>query len=151
MELTKRQQYGLRGLAYLAGRAEGEAASVPEISRATGVPVSYLMKIFQDLTRVGLVAAHRGAKGGFSLARPAEAISLREILEACGGPLFSSRCLLGNPICSDEIACAIHAAWFEAQGQFIAALEVIPLSKIVRPSALRIIGDSTSNEGGKEL
>jgi len=130
MELTKRQQYGLRGLVYLASRPPGEPIPVREICEVMGLPESYLVKILQDLSRRGLVFSHRGMRGGFSLARPAKDISIREALEACVGALFPVKCLLGNPICSDEAACPIHRAWFHAQDEFLMALERISLADI---------------------
>ncbi|MBC8105821.1 MAG: Rrf2 family transcriptional regulator [Anaerolineae bacterium] len=65
----------------------GNAARAVQISESTGVPVEYLRKVLQRLTRARLVASERGRGGGFRLARPADRITLLNIVEAIEGPV----------------------------------------------------------------
>ena len=81
MRLTKAADYGARGAIHLAKRPEGTVVLVSDIATAEGLPESYLAKIFQDLAKEGIVRSHRGARGGFSLARPAGEITLRDVIE----------------------------------------------------------------------
>lgn len=65
----------------------GHPARAMQISESTGVPVEYLRKVLQRLTRARLVASERGRGGGFRLARPADRITLLDIVEAIEGPV----------------------------------------------------------------
>ena len=78
MRLTRGVDYGARGAIYLAMQPPGTIALISEIARQESVPESYLAKIFQNLSREGIVQSHRGARGGFSLARPPAEITLGE-------------------------------------------------------------------------
>ena len=93
MQLTRSVGYGLEGILYLAAQGKDEPAFVREISRATAIPETFLAKIFQRLASKGLIRSRRGFRGGFSLARPAGRITLREIVEALEGPIALDRCL----------------------------------------------------------
>ena len=74
-------EYALRAVVELAGR-DGVPLTTDELARATQVPSGYLAKVMQSLGRAGLVHAQRGKRGGFTLARPADAVSLLDVLAA---------------------------------------------------------------------
>lgn len=78
---------------FLASQEPGRVCMISEISRAQEVPESFLAKIFQALARAGVVTSHRGAGGGFSLARAADEISLLEVIEATEGPISIYGCI----------------------------------------------------------
>lgn len=82
-----------------------------DIAARVDVPGPYLGKILHALARANVIRAKRGYRGGFMLARPAEKVSLAEIVHAIDGPNFLSGCLLGLEQCSDERACPAHAIW----------------------------------------
>ena len=91
--LTRKADYALLAMAYL-GRASGkdEVSSAREISAEYSIPLSVLMNILKTLQREGFIGSVRGARGGYLLARPAESISLAEIISAIEGPLQVTRC-----------------------------------------------------------
>src|SRR5213594_4102411 len=93
MQLTKGVEYGIEGILYLARRGDDHPALIRDISRATAIPETFLSKIFQRLVTKGLIRSRRGFRGGFRLARPAERITLREVVEALEGPIEFHRCL----------------------------------------------------------
>jgi Rrf2 family nitric oxide-sensitive transcriptional repressor len=74
-------EYALRAAVYLADAA-GEPRTVQQIAEATKVPPAYLAKLMQQLGRAGLVASQRGVGGGFTLTRPAEELSLGDVVAA---------------------------------------------------------------------
>ena len=76
--------YGVFDLAYNAGEDPVRSRSVSE---RQGIPARYMEQIFQQLRRAGLVTSKRGPGGGYVLARPAEQILLRDVIEAVEGPL----------------------------------------------------------------
>jgi Rrf2 family protein len=87
MHLNRGVEYGIEGLMYLARAGGDRTTLLREVSRATAIPETFLAKIFQRLVRSGLIRSRRGFRGGFHLARPANQITLREVIEALQGPL----------------------------------------------------------------
>jgi Rrf2 family protein len=85
MRFSLQAQYAISGLFDLAYNARGEAVQVRVIGERQSIPTRYLEQIFQRLRRAGLVTGKRGPGGGYVLARPADEISLRAIVEAVEG------------------------------------------------------------------
>ena len=108
MHLTRESEYALRGMAYLASFPPGVVAALSEIAEAQALPGRFLAKIFQKLTRHGLVSAQRGRGRGYQLANSAESITLRQILEAVEGPRLHQLCMLWQRDCRDEDPCPLH-------------------------------------------
>lgn len=137
MRLTKAADYGARGAIHLAKRPEGTVVLVSDIATAEGLPESYLAKIFQDLAKEGIVRSHRGARGGFSLARPAGEITLRDVIEAVQGPIAISRCLDSRDECEKAGSCAMKPIMQNAQQSLMGALESATLHDLAeRENAL---------------
>lgn len=91
LELTKRTEYGLIALVHMADR-EGQFVSVREISERYPIPRRLLAEVLKDLCRASLVDSHRGATGGYALARSAEAITLGEVVAALEGRPALANC-----------------------------------------------------------
>lgn len=123
MRLTRGSDYGLRGLAYLARQPSGQVILVREVAEAQHLPESYLAKIFQELVRQGVMVSHRGARGGFSLARDPSDINLREVVEAIEGPIELVPCLEAEPSCDQMDGCTVWPALQAVQDQLVGALE----------------------------
>lgn len=115
MELTKAGDYGCLGMLYLAKQPKDRVVRISEISENEGIPEKFLAKIFQNLTRSGLVRSYRGAKGGFSLGKPAQKISVKELLECVQGPIYLSRCLSSIDDCKRKKNCALRKLWVKGQ------------------------------------
>lgn len=133
MRLTRGADYGARGMIRLARAPQGQIMLVGDIAADEGLPESYLAKIFQELTRCGIVRSHRGAGGGFSLARPAEAITLRQIVEAIQGPIALNTCLEAGAAnrCEQVDRCAIYPVLKRAQQQLLSILDETTLAELV--------------------
>ena len=80
MRLTRMSEYAVLGLLFLV-QQDGRVVYTREVSEHLDLPTSFLAKAFQKLSRAGILKSHRGSGGGFSLVRPADEISLAEILE----------------------------------------------------------------------
>ena len=89
MKLTSQEEYGLRCLVRLAHQPDG-FATIHEIARAEALTPAYVAKLMGVLRRAELVRASRGHKGGYALARPAEAIDVSEVMIALGGRLYTA-------------------------------------------------------------
>jgi Rrf2 family protein len=87
VKLSTKTRYGVRALFDIAYHNSGQPTQARDVARRQEVPLRYLEQIFQDLRRAGLVEAKRGPRGGYSLARPAEEISLGDIVRAVQGPI----------------------------------------------------------------
>ncbi|MFB3819223.1 MAG: Rrf2 family transcriptional regulator [Candidatus Methylomirabilales bacterium] len=122
MKLTRGGEYGIRGVLYLAQQDDGKVSMLSAIAKTQDVPPRFLAKIFQALAKAGVVKSHRGAKGGFSLARPAAEITIRDVIEAVEGPVFLNVCLAGAGDCSRDHICPMHAVWSEAQEKMMSVL-----------------------------
>ncbi len=87
MKLTSHEEYGLRCLIRLGQEGLGGKMTIPEISNGEGVSEAYIGKLLRMLRLGGFVTATRGT-GGYSLARPANQIVLRDVMAVLGGRLF---------------------------------------------------------------
>ena len=131
MELTRKGEYAIRGIIYLAQQPPGRVSLISEIAVATEVPQTFLAKIFQSFAKLGLVNSSRGTGGGFLLARPASAITLREVVEAVEGPIVPNRCLLGKP-CDRGGVCKVHGVWQEVQTQVVHILDGVTIETLAK-------------------
>jgi Rrf2 family iron-sulfur cluster assembly transcriptional regulator len=131
MELTRKGEYAIRGILYLASMPQGKVALVSEIAESAEVPKSFLAKIFQSFAKVGLVTSYRGTGGGFVLARPASQITLREVVEAVEGPIVPNRCLIGKGACLRDDTCSVHPVWRKVQNEVVAILDGITIEELV--------------------
>ncbi|OGB92701.1 MAG: Rrf2 family transcriptional regulator [candidate division NC10 bacterium RBG_16_65_8] len=132
MKLTRGGEYGVRGVLYLAQQEDGKVSMLSAIAKAQDVPPRFLAKIFQALAKAGVVKSHRGAKGGFSLARPASEVTIRDVIEAVEGPIFLNVCLAAPGECNREVLCPLHAVWEEAQGKMMGVLGQKDFAELAR-------------------
>ncbi len=86
MQLSARAEYALHALIELAVASGGVLVPAEQLARDQVVPPRHLELIMTELRRAGLVQSTRGPEGGFSLARPADQISLAEVVSAINGP-----------------------------------------------------------------
>lgn len=138
--ITRKGDYAIRGMVYLAGRPRDEVTLLRDISSRVDVPAALLAKIFQNLNKTGLVRSYRGAGGGFQLGRPAADISLLEVIEAVDGPISMNRCLVERGSCGRERSCSVHPVWIRMQKKFKSELGRISLQKLAN-TAVRLNGD----------
>ena len=128
MNVGRRVDYAVRALIYLAGQPPGKIVSRADIEENQGIPSYYLSKIMKDLVEGGLVQSHVGSKGGFSLAKAPQRISLKDVYEIVERPLVLMECLeKGRNYCSYCSVCTQISIWEKAQillGNFLAGVSV---------------------------
>lgn len=123
LTLTKQAEYALRILVLLASHEEadrtaGEAPArhkAAAIAAAAEVPPVFATRVLALLQRHGLLRARAGQHGGYTLARPAHAMSLLEVIEAVEGPLVTRECVLRDALCGADGNCLLHDAWSTAR------------------------------------
>jgi Rrf2 family protein len=107
LKLTKKADYGLMALKYLAEHPEMPALSAKDVADAYGIPAQLLAKILQQLTRDGLLRSHAGMNGGYALARDPREISAYEVIRSIDGPFFITSCTKGAKSCDLTPSCTI--------------------------------------------
>ncbi len=132
MELTRKGEYAIRGIVYLAKQPVGKVVLVSDVADATGVSQTFLAKIFQSFAKLGLVNSFRGTGGGFLLGRPAAKITLRQVVEAVEGPIMPNRCLSGEGMCTREAECMVHPIWRKIQGEVSSILDSVTLEDLAK-------------------
>jgi Rrf2 family protein len=137
LQLTMTGEYSVRAMLHLASKPSGAVVQIGEISKHWDIPEEFLRKIVQILSKSGLILSHRGAGGGVELAKPAEEISLLEVIEAAEGKLALNKCLLKVGACPRDAWCAVHQVWSEAQQEMKAILRSKSLAELVAQSAAR--------------
>ncbi len=111
LRISRKIDYGLRAMIYLASVAPGAVVPFREIARQMDVPEDFLAKIFKTLVDAGLVRSIRGPHGGYSLARSAAEVSFLDVIEAVEGPVALNVCLDGDDACGHSTCCTMSAVW----------------------------------------
>jgi len=87
LTITTKSPYAVRALAELARRGDGAPVPIGEIARQRDIPVQFLEGLFATMRRAGILQSQRGVKGGYSFARPAEKVTVLEVVELLEGEL----------------------------------------------------------------
>jgi Rrf2 family protein len=144
MKLSTRTRYGVRALFDIAFHNQGRPTQARDIARRQEVPLRYLEQIFQELRKANLVDAKRGPKGGYSLARAPETISLGDVLRAVQGPIA----LLADEHQTRNGHKAVTASvWKELSDKIASCFDAVTIQELcARAEASGLSrGDSTPN------
>ena len=133
MQFNQATDYAFRVIMHLAERSEGELANRQTIAEQQNIPTGFLQKIMHSLVKGELVKSYRGVDGGFVLAKPAEEISLLDVIEVMEGPLDLQRCLKQDSSCSKgcDTKCSVHASLAVIQANFTRALNEVNFARLV--------------------
>lgn len=132
LRLTKKADYGLLAMKYLAEHPETPALSAKDIAEAYGIPAQLLAKILQRLTKVGLLKSHAGMNGGYALSKSPQIISAFEVIHAIDGPLFITSCgVKGNTACDLHDSCTIKAPLSRVNDSIAGVLKSISIEDLV--------------------
>jgi Rrf2 family protein len=122
MQITRQADYAVRAIIYLSMLNPGEKASTKTIAENQSIPLSFLAKIIAQLSVAGIITTLRGAKGGVSLAKPPEEISVLEVVEAIDGPILLNACVVSTHDCPIE-KCAMRGIWIRSQRDLVKELK----------------------------
>ncbi len=109
--ITRQADYAVRSVLDLTLLPDEQAAFSRDIAERQNIPSSFVAKILTRLARQGIVQTQRGLTGGVRLNRPAEAITLLEVIEAIDGPIALNLCVRGPELCPLEENCRVHPIW----------------------------------------
>ncbi len=161
LRLTKKADYGLMALKYLAehtaeqalvpahaGSKTMYAQSAKDIADAYHIPPQLLAKILQTLARAGLLVSHAGTNGGYALARPASEISAFEVIRAIDGPLFITSCITIHGTCDLAGHCTIKEPLRKVNDSIKDLLSAIRIADLIEEPDPEHSGQSVMVGGG---
>jgi Rrf2 family protein len=131
LRLTKKADYGLMAMKYLAEQSMNGAQSAKDIAQAYHIPPQLLAKILQTLAKAGLLVSHAGTNGGYALARNARDVSAFEVIRAIDGPLFITSCITIHGTCDLAGHCTIKEPLRKVNDSITELLSGIRISDLV--------------------
>jgi Rrf2 family protein len=133
LHISRRADYGLRLMVEIAGLGEGAVATA-ELARRQEVPYQFLRKVAQTLIAAGLLVSKRGSGGGLALAKPADAVTMLDIVDTLDS-LDLNRCTARPPSCDRQTRCAVFPIWRELQNHIEGVLARTTLSQLATQQA----------------
>lgn len=132
MQITRQADYAVRAVLYLAQLGPGQRAATSQIAQEQKIPPSFLAKIVSQLSVAGILQTSRGARGGVSLARDPDNISILEVVEAIDGPILLNECVSGNgSSCTFGDTCPMRPLWCDAQAELVTRLTHTDFSQFI--------------------
>ncbi len=138
MRLSTKARYGVRAMVRLALSQKDGPVQLSLIAEKEGVSEKYLEHLFRHLKANGLVLSQRGARGGYVLARPAEKITLYEIVKALEGSLAPVDCLKQADLCERSLFCATREIWKGLKKKIESYLKSKTLSELAQEQEEKI-------------
>ena len=132
LELSRKSDYALRAVIYLARISPDRYGRVSEIAKAKDIPQAFLAQILPILANRGVVKSQQGAHGGYALARAPGEISFLEVIESVEGPLKLNKCVDGHhDDCTILDSCEMLHVWNQAQGQMVGFLRSVTMADMI--------------------
>jgi Rrf2 family protein len=135
LRLTKKADYGLMALKYLAEHASDPSISARDIAEAYHIPPQLLAKVLQRLAKVGILRSHAGMSGGYSLLKQPREISAFEVIHAIDGPLFITSCGPSHSGCDLTDSCTIKEPLARVNDSISGLLRNISVADLAEPAA----------------
>lgn len=129
MRVSAKVDYAVRAGAELAAAGDGPVKG-DRIAQAQQIPLKFLENILLDLKHAGLVQSQRGAEGGYWLARPADEISLADVIRAVEGPIANVRGLRPEQVEYGGSAEQLREVWIAVRANLRAVLETVTLGDV---------------------
>jgi len=147
VRVSAKADYALRACIQLAA-AEGEGHVKGErIAQAQDVPLKFLENILGDLRQAGLVRSQRGAEGGYWLARPADEITLAEVIRAVEGPLANVRGVRPDSVTYQGAAEPLRDVWIAVRASLRSVLEAVTLADVAGGELPPVVRELVADPG----
>ncbi len=135
IRLTKQTDYGIVLLSHMASLPQRQF-NATELAAESRLPQPTVSKVLKILARAGLLDSHRGVKGGYTLARTPEEITVTEVIGALEGPIGITECIDDTPgECSHEAGCPVRGNWHRINEAIRQALDGINLAEMAQAQA----------------
>ncbi len=132
LKLSKMTDYATVILSVIA-KEKARVHVALEIAEATGIALPTVSKILKTLTKAGVLASTRGAKGGYSLAKDPERITVATVIYALEGPIALTECSASHKGCDQASGCRIQGNWHLINQKIANALESVTLADMIMP------------------
>ena len=133
IRLSRLSDYGIVLMAHLAGFEDGDPHNARQVAADAKLPLPVVSKLLKALAREGLLESHRGAKGGYTLARRPETISAAEMITALEGPIGLTECSVHPGTCKQEPSCHVREPWQRINSAVRDALTEVTLADLAKP------------------
>ena len=143
MRISAKADYAVRAALELAA-SDGKPVKGERLAEAQGIPLQFLEHILLELKHHGIVRARRGAKGGYWLARPADEITIAEIVRAVEGPIAHVQSTPPEAIEYRGNAEHLQAVWIAVRASLRNVLEEVTLADLVSGDLPTVVGELTS-------
>ena len=127
MQISKKSQYGLRAMVYLAKKKSKGFFSLKNISKKEGIPFDFLEKIMSELEKTKLVKAKKGIQGGYILAKAPQKITAKDIVEA-----LENTTAVDCSFCGKSRKCLSKNVWKKIDDSISKTLKSITLKSLIK-------------------
>ena len=142
--ISAKVDYAVRALCTLAD-ADGKAVTAEALAKSQNLPAKFLESILNDMRRAGLLLSQRGAEGGYRLSRPAESITVAEVIRPLDGPLAEVRGLRPEATEYEGSAEHLQDVWVAVRASLRAVLEHVTIADIVSGELPRSVHKLTTD------
>ena len=143
MRTTAKADYAVRAAVELAAAGAGDPVKAEQISEAQSIPLNFLENILAELRRGGIVESRRGAAGGYLLARPADEITVADVIRAVEGPLAHVRGVSPDLLEYEGSAERLRDVWVALRANVRGVLEQVTLADIAKGELPPFIAELT--------
>jgi FeS assembly SUF system regulator len=133
IRMSRLSDYGIVLMAHLAGLGGAQPHNAREVAAEANLPLPVVSKLLKALAREGLLLSHRGARGGYTLARRPEQISAAEMITALEGPIGLTECTVHPGSCTQEPSCHVREPWQRINAVVREALGEVSLADLAQP------------------
>ena len=131
MRISAKTDYAIRATVEMATRSpHGELVKAEAVAEAQRIPVRFLLTILNELRRAGLVVSRRGQDGGYRLARPADEVSLADIIRAIDGPLANVAGVRPEQLRPEGSAAPLREVWISVRSSLRSVLEHVTVADV---------------------
>lgn len=131
MRMSTKGRYGLRVLLDVATHQEKGPVILRDIAQRQAISEKYLWQVINPLKGAGLVSSSRGARGGYTLARDPQTVSLLDIVTVLEGPVTVVACVDSPSACDRSTACVARDAWTRVEKRLRDAMSEITLRELI--------------------
>lgn len=147
MRISAKADYAVRAVVELAATDSEKPVKAERIATAQGIPLNFLENILGELRHAGIVRSHRGAEGGFRLARPAAELTVADIIRAVEGPLASVRGGPPEEASYSGAASTLPRVWIAVRANLRRVVEQVTIADIAAGQIPADVDELTEDPG----
>src|ERR1051325_6211377 len=145
LRLSKKADYALMAMRHLARKTAGaSSSSAREIAEQYDIPIELMAKVLQRLVRTGLLVSTQGTRGGYTLSRASNAISVADVIQAIDGPFTVTACSTEKNDCEQYGKCSIRDPLWQIRERIVEALGTVTIAELAADAATKSDGAHTA-------